>query len=588
MPDKAADDLHPVGPERRSRENGNGHNLTDLLEESARQHPGEIALVEPAAGGHTRSLTYRQLAASAISVARELRGYGVRRGDVVAVWLPNCLEWLVVEFAAARLGAVVLGVNTRFGAHELSHLLGTAQPACVLAPASFLGIDFAGTLRSAAGQLRQDSPGWQSPTVILTGAGDDAGWDASWRAARLATLEGATPPELTDAEAAAGQSPDWVNLFTTSGSTSAPKLAAHDQASLAQHSYNAARAFGLHAGDRLMCILPLCGVFGLNGALAALAVGAACVVEPVFQAANALNHMSEYRITHLNGGDDLFLRIIEAYERQPADLSSWRRGGIANFTGKADFVVRWAEEHIGAKLAGVYGSSECFALMATWNPRLPARERLKAGGEVVSPAAEVRVASEQTGQVLPSGEPGELQFRGYNVFPCYYRNTSATESAFTQDGWFRSGDLGYLQEQGTFVYLCRAGDALRLHGFLVEPLEIENFLMLHPAVDTARLVAAAGPDGNEVLVAFVKLSAGTTVSPGELIGFCHGNLASYKIPAHVIPVEAFPVTAGTNGDKIVTSELRELAVRFLGDAGVHEAASPTAPAPGPVGPEERL
>lgn len=578
MPDNAADASHLAGTERLSRENGLGQTLTALLQESVRQYPGEMAVVEPAADGHTRSLTYRQLAARAASVARELRGYGVRRGDVVAVWLPNCLEWLVTEFAVARLGAIVLGINTRFGAHELSHLLRTAQPVCLLAPATFLRIDFAGTLRAAAGHLQRDSPDWQAPAVILTGTGDDAGWDAGWSAARLAVPEAATQSALTGAEPAAGEAADWVNLFTTSGSTGTPKLAAHDQASLAQHSHSAARAFGLHAGDRLMCILPLCGVFGLNGALAALAVGATCVVEPVFQAADALAHMSEYRITHLNGGDDLFLRIIDAYERRPADLSAWRRGGIANFTGKADYVVRWAEEHIGARLAGVYGSSECFALTATWDPRLPASERSNAGGEVISPAAEVRVVSEQTGQVLPPQQVGELQFRGYNVLPCYYRNTSATKSAFTPDGWFRSGDLGYLQEQATFVYLCRAGDALRLHGFLVEPLEIENFLMSHPAVDTARLVAVAGPDGNDVAVAFVKLRAGTAVSPGELTGFCRGELASYKIPAHVIPVDAFPVTPGTNGDKIVTRELREIAVRFLRDASAYEAPTPVTPA----------
>lgn len=542
--------------------------LTSLLAESVRRRPDQLAVIEPGISP-PRTLTYRELDVSARHLAGQLRKLGVGRGDVIAVWLPNCLEWFAVEFAAARIGAVILGVNTRYRAHELTHLLRTARPVCVLAPERFLGIDFAETLRQAAGSLHSGTgPGaepWQPPMVALTGeAGDYAAWDVGGGVVSLDVLgqEGSSGDE-----AAEGAASDLVNLFTTSGSTSAPKLAGHDQASVALHSVHVAQAFDLRENDRLMCILPLCGVFGFNGALAALAAGATCLVEPTFHPVSAVTHMSEHGMTHLNGGDDLYLRLIEAYQEHPADLSRWRRGGIANFTGKAEFAVRWVEEHIGAEIAGVYGSSECFALMATWPPGLPTADRVRGGGRVVAQAAEVRVADEKGGQPLPRREPGELQFRGYNVLHEYYRNADATAAAFTVDGWFRSGDLGYLEDSSSFVYLCRSGNALRLRGFLVEPVEIETFLMTHPAVHTAQLVGVTLPEDGDIAVAFVTLRSGSSVNPDELTGFCRRGLASYKVPSRIICIDEFPVTVGTNGPKILTRELREMAVRYLSDEG---------------------
>ncbi len=547
--------------------------LTSLLAQSVRRCPDQLAVIEPGATA-PRTLTYRELDASARHLAGQLRRLGVRRGDVIAVWLPNCLEWFAAEFAAARIGAVNLGVNTRYRAHELTHLLSTARPVCVLAPGRFLGIDFAGTLREAAEAVGSGTgPGgqrWRPPMVALTGEADDrTGWNIGGGVVSLDALGRGDAPGSDDAT---GGASDLVNLFTTSGSTSAPKLAGHDQASVARHSVQVAQAFDLREDDRLMCILPLCGVFGFSGALAALAAGAVCIAEPVFHPGEAVSHMSEHGMTHLNGGDDLYLRVIEAYQQQPGDLSRWRRGGVANFAGKAPFAVSWVEEHIGAKIAGVYGSSECFALMSTWPPELPTDDRARGGGRVVAEAAEVRVIDEKGGEQLPPGEPGELQFRGYNVVRDYFRNPDVTAAAFTADGWFRSGDIGYLDQSSSFVYLCRSGDALRLRGFLVEPAEIESFLMTHPAVHAAQIVAVDLPGRGDVAVAFVTLRPGSSATPDELTEFCRRGLASYKVPARIVRVDEFPVTDGVNGTKILTRKLREMAVSLLsGDGSDSEA-----------------
>ena len=258
--------------------------------------------------------------------------------------------------------------------------------------------------------------------------------------------------------------------FTTSGSTGAPKLAGHPQSAVVEHAVNVARAFDMRPGDSLHLALPLCGVFGFSAAFGMLAAGGTCVLEPVFDAGRMARDIGAHHVTHLVGGDDMLGRLMA---EDPPAWPDCRRGAIADFGGRAAEVARWADER-GTALSGVYGSSELFALISTWPAELPLAERVPAGGEPVSPGIEVRAVNPETGAVCPPGETGELQFRGYPVTSGYL---GGPEVPVDEDGWFSSGDLGSTTAAGAFHYRCRAGDALRLHGFLVEPAEIESFLL---------------------------------------------------------------------------------------------------------------
>ena len=174
----------------------------------------------------------------------------------------------------------------------------------------------------------------------------------------------------------------------------------------------------------------------------------------------------------------------------------------------------------------------------------------------------------ESGSICPPGATGELQFQGYNVVNGYLGDPEAERMAFSEDGWFRSGDLGFLLAQpGAFVYTCRAGDALRLRGFLVEPAEIEQFLCSHPAVVAAKVVGVPSPGGSDVAVAYVQLAAGGATSAEELTAFCRDQLAPFKVPAHMNVIDEFPTTTGTNGTKIVTAELRRRAARQVAGTG---------------------
>lgn len=531
--------------------------LHELLDGSVARNEDAVALLDARPAG-VQEVSYASLRRLAAAGASRLAAADVARGDVVGMWLANSTEAVAIQFAAASLGAIVVGINTRYRIDEVAHVLVRTRPRCIVLPQELLNIDFRGLLTAALVEARSMAGTLASPMVLV--AGEDVG-----NAGDYDVGSGATALDLGAADSetsAVGGGSDLVNMFSTSGSTGRPKFANHDQASVARHARNVAQHLDMGAGDVLLCALPLCGVFGFNFAMAGLAAGATCLLVPTFEGQAALRLMDEYGVTHTCGGDDLYGRLIAASAAGTAELDRWRRGAIADFTGKAAEVVSWSDEQFGARLSGVYGSSECFALTAIRDVRSDVAERSRAGGDVVDDEIETRAVDADSGAVLDPGEVGELQVRGYNVMREYFGDPAATERALTEDGWLRTGDLGTVAEGGRrFTYQCRAGDALRLHGFLVEPAEIEAFLMRHPAVEGVHVVGAKGEGGVEEAVAFV-----TTRSPveeAELLEACRRFLARYKVPQRIVRVDEFPVTTGTNGTKVRMGELRERAAALL-------------------------
>lgn len=534
-----------------------GETLRGLLDRPERLREGGRALIDARSTG-LRDVSYTELQQLTASAAARLVAAGVSHGDVVGMWMANSTEALAVQFAAASLGAAVVGMNTRYRISELAHLLGRTLPACVVLPSELLNIDFRGLLAVAIDQVVAMGGSMEPPAILVAGddIGDVAAYDVGGGAAALdLTREKMEFPNV-------GEASDVVNMFSTSGSTGMPKFATHDQASVARHARNVAQRLGVGTGDVLLCALPLCGVFGFNFAMAGLAAGATCLLVPTFEGRAVLQLMAECGVTHTCGGDDLYERLIDASEGSAATPTRWRRGAIADFTGRASEVVEWADTKFGARLCGVYGSSECFALTAIRDVRSDVVERSRGGGDVVDGEIEVRAVDADSGAVLGPDEAGELQVRGYNVMRGYYSDHSATARAFTEDGWLRTGDLGAVEKGGRrFAYHCRVGDALRLHGFLVEPAEIEAFLVRHPAVDSAHVVGAPGDDGVEEAVAFVTIRS--PVEEIELLEECRKWLARYKVPRRIVKVDKFPMTSGTNGAKVVKGELREWAMDIL-------------------------
>jgi fatty-acyl-CoA synthase len=293
--------------------------------------------------------------------------------------------------------------------------------------------------------------------------------------------------------------------------------------------------------------------------MAAIAGRGVCLLEPVFDEDQVLADMARHGATHLVGGDDLVARLADAWGRRRRELPAWRWLGIADFAGRAEELAAWAETEFGAVATGVYGSSEVFALAAMWPPEEPAPHRWRAGGRLVSPGMEARVVDPVSRQVLGPSARGELELAGPSVVDAYLGDHEALAAAVSAEGWFATGDLAEVDQEGAITFYCRMGDVLRLRGFLVDPAEIEHRLAAHEAVRSTKVVGIRGPDGGEAAVAFVVPRPGASPDPDELRAWCADTLAGFKVPAAVHLIEDMPTTVGTNGTKIRAGVLREWA-----------------------------
>jgi fatty-acyl-CoA synthase len=507
----------------------------------------------PALRDGQRQFSRGALRAGVDHAVRGLRQRGLRRGDAVAVWLPNGAAWLQLLFAAARLGVLVVPVSTRYKAPEIGHLLTVSRARLLVFATRFLDQDSAPVARHLLAELT---------TMDQLLAVDDP-FDL------IAFDEAALPDAVQrDTSDAGGQPGDLLCCFSTSGTTGQPKLAAHDQASIARHAGQVAAALDIRRGDAMLCALPLFGVFGFMTALAALAGGAACVLMPVFDARAAAQAVADHRISHAVGADAMFDPILQL---AGADLASLRRLVMADFAGLSLQVAQQAAAR-GIACSGTYGSSEVFSLVSLQDWDAPADQRAQAGGRPLDALITVRVVDPQSGQPVADGEPGELQLRGPNVLACYLNNPDATAQAVTADGWFRSGDLATAQGQH-FRYLARMGDSLRLRGYLVSPAEIEQALMHHPAVALAQVVGVAVPGVGDQAVAFVVLDpahqagADDAALQAALRDHCQQTMAAYKVPQRIVVLADFPTIDGPNGVKIQKRVLRQMAGALPAIAG---------------------
>jgi fatty-acyl-CoA synthase len=526
--------------------------LTGMLGRLAAEHPGAVAISEM--GG--RSLTYAELLEQSERVASGLAGLGLARGDTLATWLDNCVEWLVLEFAAARLGVLVVALNPRYKVNEVSHLLGVAASRVLVMRSAAGSHDYGARLDEAVAeagdQLRLER-------IVLLDA------DSDWRPTGGLAVTGYR--DLAVAERAggepAGRPEDLINVFGTSGTTSFPKLAGHDQRAVVRHAYDGATALEYGAGESLLAFLPFCGAYGFIAMTSMLAVAGRVVVMPAYSVDAAIDAVAAEGITSVFALEAVFRELFASPRAQAGALASWRTGGIAGLT--VEPVVRRAEDEFGIRLTNLYGSSELFALMACWHPSDSVEQRSVAGGRMVSEGMQARAVDPTSREVLPEGSYGELEFAGFNVTSGYLSNPQADALAFSSDGWYRSGDHGAVLDGGRTVhYTARLADTLRLRGYLVSPTEIEELVASHGSVSDVAVVGVPLADtGDERAVAFVRHENPPADLEDQIRDHIRSRAASWKVPDAVVAVREFPTTPGANGDKVQKSRLREMAIEHL-------------------------
>jgi fatty-acyl-CoA synthase len=360
-----------------------------LLQKQAGEHGGTTALIDD-----ERAVTFAELDGRTRRLSAGLAGLGLRRGDVVAVWLPNTIEWAQTALAAGLLGVITLGVNTKLRSHDVQQLLAESGAKVLITYPGFKGIDFLGMLAEIGPAL----PPSLTHIVHIRSA-ELQGTDglASQALVAYEDLFGSVPLEYQASDVA--EIP--AQAFTSSGSTGRPKIILHDQRGLLFHGHAVAERFGYRAQDAVVFgTLPLCGVFGFNTLLASLAAGRTLVLQAVFNAEEALRLVERHRITHMNLADGMLRMLLDAVGAldDPARISTWREAAFGNFTATDPMEMIRVGGRLGKKFYQTYGSSEVLALM-TYPAQGSTPERWAlGGGEPVSEAIEVRVRDAETGR----------------------------------------------------------------------------------------------------------------------------------------------------------------------------------------------
>lgn len=528
-----------------------------MLDAVAARHPRHLAMI----WGDER-LTFSDFRAATERLASGLLALGIGKGDTVGIWLPNRPAWWIAQIACARIGAVVVALNPRYRAYELSYILAQSQAVALLLTDHVGPVDFLDTLAEALPGMRDAVPG--EP------------FSAGFPRLRWIVVDADDPHpgciRLSDVVAAAtgSERPEPVgpdDLFTilyTSGTTSFPKGAMISHRNTVPHGHECGRILRMTPEDRVLHAMPASGTWGgLNIPLTTWTHGACLVLMETWDPLRALYLIEKERCTVWNGVDAMITSMLEHPQLRRHDRSSLRTGGFGMTGGGGHGLFEAVVEEIGIPFAyQPYGMTEVNALSLYHELDEPVELRAQSGANP-APGIEVRVVHPDSLAPCRAGEEGELQMRGQLVTRGYYGKPEETAAAFTADGWFRSGDLAVQDDAGRTFFKSRLRETLRISHFMVAPGEIETYLMSHPKVLQAFVVGVPDPTMVEVAAAFVIPRPGTVLTPDEVVAHCRGRIASYKVPRHVRIVADVPRTPGPHGDKPQKGKLRERLIEEL-------------------------
>lgn len=515
--------------------------LGDLLLRAADRHGDRDAIIFPDA-----RLTYGQLRERAYERARSLLALGVDRGDHVGILMPNCLDYVECLFAAQLLGAMAVPVNARYKARELAYVVENADLSAVLISDIISEYaDFAGLLQEAFPELSASSdpralelPGApRLKTVVMLGSSAPAGIVPR---SELDALAAGYHDADVEARRVCARVRDQAIMMYTSGTTSDPKGCPLSHEVLVRNGVNMNRErYFLDETDCFWAPLPMFHMASILPMICCMDAGAALQSMTHVEAGRALEMMERDATTvAFPSFPTVTNELINHPEFPTRDLSRIRR---INNVAPPDVLRKFQDAFPQAVQTGAYGLTEVGGVIAFNHPDENLEKRLTTCGRPF-PGVEVKVVHPETGAELPAGERGEILVRGYAVFDGYYKAPEKNAEAFT-DGWFRTGDLCALDADGSIEFHGRIKDMLKVGGENVAALEIESYLATHPAVKLAQVIGVPDERLLEVPAAFIELNPNMFASAEELIDYCKGKIASFKVPRHIRFVEEWPMSS---------------------------------------------
>jgi fatty-acyl-CoA synthase len=517
-----------------------GETIGENLERTVARFGDREALVDVAAG---RRWTYAAFDADVDRLARGLLARGIEKGDRVGIWAPNCAEWVITQYATAKIGAILVNVNPAYRTHELEYVVQQSGMKLLVSAVSFKTSDYRGMISSIgfADAVFIGSP--EFADMFLDG-------DKSGIGARAETLAFDDP----------------INIQYTSGTTGFPKGATLSHHNILNNGYFVGELVNYTEHDRVCLPVPLYHCFGMvMGNLGATTHGA-CIVLPApgFDPAATLRAVATERITSLYGVPTMFIAELGLADFADYDLSSLRTGIMAGSPCPVEVMKRVVAEMNMTEVAICYGMTETSPVSTMTRPDDNLARRTETVGRVM-PHLESKVVDPATGLVLPRGEAGELCTRGYSVMLGYWEQPDATADAIDAARWMHTGDLATMDADGYLNIVGRIKDLVIRGGENVYPREVEEFLYTHPDVADVQVIGVPDEKYGEELMAWIVLRAGAQPLSAEAVReFCTGRLAHYKIPQYVHIVDGFPMTVTGKVRKV---EMREQAVGILGLEG---------------------
>lgn len=546
-----------------------GTTVSGLLSETTSKFPDEEALV---VAHQDVRWTYSELDRRVDSVAAGLVALGLQPGDRIGLLAPNMSEWVILQFATARAGLILVNVNPAYRIPELEFALNQVGAKALITVARHKSSDYLDMLNQLMPELKNSKSGEvkakRIPSlrwIIRISEEPDTGNDNCSMINLSDVIAGAKKKhfrQLRDLENIL-QFDDLINIQFTSGTTGRPKAATLTHHNIVNNAYFSGLQMKMTSVDRMCIPVPMYHCFGMVlGTLCCVAHGATMVFTSAsFDAGAAIDAVEAEKCTIFHGVPTMFIAALDAPEFKKHDLASLRTGIMAGAPCPAELMRRVMDEMHMSEITIAYGMTETGPVSTQTSVDDPIERRIETVGQVL-PHTEIKIVDKE-GKIVPRGTPGELLTRGYCVMPKYWNDPEKTSKAIDEAHWIASGDIATLDDEGYFQIVGRIKDMLIRGGENIFPREIEDFLYTHPAIEQVEVIGVPDEKYGEEVCAWIKLRSGHSASEEEIRTFCEGEIAHFKIPRYIRFVQDFPMTITGKVQKYVMRDMmaKELTTR---------------------------
>ncbi|WP_225435196.1 AMP-binding protein [Bacillus aerolatus] len=527
----------------------------ELLAKRAEQLPQHEALVYP---DRNLRYTYSEFDRLCRTAARGLMALGIDKGENLAVWATNVPEWVTLQFATGKMGAVLVTVNTNYRASELEYLLKQSESRTLILIEGYRGNSYIDTIYELCPELDSCEPGKLASkrlpllknVIVLS----EKTYSGMYNWADILAMADEVTEEVLDARAAELTPDEVINMQYTSGTTGFPKGVMLTHSNLVNNALNIAGCMELTQDDRLCIPVPFFHCFGsVIGTLACVTVGAAMVPVQEFDPETVLATVEGEKCTALHGVPTMFIAELNHPNFQNYDLSTLRTGVMAGSNCPVEVMKAVMNKMHMKEITICYGQTESSPVITQTRTNDPVELRVETVGRAL-PKVEVKIVEPGLMESLPPNVQGELCTRGYHVMKGYYNNPSATKEAIDEEGWLHTGDLAVMDENGYIRVTGRLKDMIIRGGENVYPREIEEFLYTHPKILDAQVIGVPDEKYGEEVMAWVILKEGEEASADEIKDYFKDKISRHKIPKHIQFTKEYPMTASGKIQKFKLQE----------------------------------